>query len=98
MAKRSKELRVLISKPSLDEDGLSVQIGTLVDDIDLIIDRSKQTAAFLSAKIPLDLGKECVHNPTSTEYAHALIVGDTNKIAKKLAKACHKILDESIIN
>lgn len=101
MAKRLKESPVLILKQNqvkLKADGLSVQIEALVDNIDLIVDRSKQTAAFLLAKIPLDLGKECIHDPTDAEYAHALIVGDTNKIARKLAKECHRILDEDITN
>ncbi len=95
-----KEVKRITSanfKTKKGEDGLSVQIEKLVESTDTVVNQTTHTAAFFLAKVPMDLGKECKHDPTATEYAHALIVGDTRSIAKKIANACHKILDEDIL-
>jgi len=43
------------------------------------------------AKIPMDLGFEVMHKPEPENYAHALILGDTTDIARKLAKKCNPL-------
>jgi len=60
------------------EDGLSVDIKALTGD------PLKFNLCELPASVPINLGKECLHNPKDDNHAHALIIGDTKNIAKKL--------------
>jgi hypothetical protein len=48
--------------------------------------------AEFSAAIPIDLGYKCKHDPKPDNEAHALIVGDTNRIAKKLSKSVTQVV------
>lgn len=73
------------------EDGLSVDIEALVKDVSTIFDKETHTVARLKAAVPMELGYDCKHDTIEGNFAHALIVGDTNPIAKKLALACQLI-------
>ena len=70
------------------EDGVSVDIQKLTT-LELSIKNSNtHIAAILLAKVPIDLGCECIHNPVQDNIAHALIKGVTPSIAKKLGSQC----------
>lgn len=79
-------------KTKSHEDGLSVDIVALTTPELSVGDPSTFNLCALSASVPLNLGKECRHNPEENNYAHALIMGDTNKIAKKLQQNATVIL------
>ena len=51
--------------------------------------------AEISAETPNNLGYVCKHAPLSNNNAHALIVGDTKPIAKKLSKAITNVFNFS---
>ncbi len=78
-------------KTKRDENGLSINIKVLTLDINRFIGEltSFRVAEFL-AQIPIENNYECRHDPYPAEDtqngAHALILGDTKRIAKKLAK------------
>ena len=74
-------------KTKPDEDGLSVDIAALTTPVQTAGDITKFAVAEMSASTPIDLGYECIHKPKPENYAHSIIVGDTNPIAKKLSKA-----------
>lgn len=69
-----------------DADGLSVDIMALTSIEKAIPNRTTHTGAILLARIPIDEGYECKHTPEPFNDAHAIIVGDTSPIAKKLAE------------
>ena len=80
-------------KTKRGENGLSVNIKVLTQDLqDFMIDPSSYSAVEFLAEIPLSSGHDCVHDPFPAEEskngAHALILGDTGKLAKKLSKNC----------
>ncbi len=78
-------------KTKPNEDGLSVNIVALTT-LELTVVNPKQFGvAEFSASIPLGLGYKCKHDPKPENNAHALIVGDTKPIAKKLSKAVIQI-------
>ena len=83
-------------KTKAGEDGLSVDIEALVKTILESYNPETHTLARLSASIPIELGYECKHDPIDGNFAHALIVGDTNPIAKKLALAAQPIEPSSL--
>ena len=78
------------------EDGLSVNIDALTADINKFVQSwdSYKVARF-SASIPISNHYECRHNPNPPEDpdnpAHALIIGNTEKLAKKISKDCNVI-------
>jgi hypothetical protein len=72
-------------KTRAGEDGLSVNIENLVDDSTTIYNPITHRIAAFEASIPLNDGYECIHNPQDGNDSHALVVGNTNPIAKKLA-------------
>ncbi len=74
-------------KTKSNEDGLSVNIANLTTPQATVGNASEFGVAEISASIPIDLGYKCIHNPQPGNYAHALILGDTKPIAKKLSKA-----------
>jgi len=78
-------------KTHTGEDGLSVDIEKLVEDIREKYNPATHSLGEILAKLPMDEGYECRHDPIEGNSSHALIVGDTRKIAKKLARSCKLI-------
>jgi hypothetical protein len=75
-------------KTKPNEDGLSVNIKSITSDtMQFVQDPTLFDYVEFSAAIPLDNNFECRHNPQTNNYGHALIVGDTNKLAKKITIA-----------
>lgn len=74
-------------KTKPNEDGLSVNIAALTTPQVTAGNTEEFGVAKISASTPIDLGYECIHNLQPENDAHALIVGDTKPIAKKLSKA-----------
>lgn len=74
-------------KTKPNEDGLSVDIAALTTPEQTAGNKNEFGVAELSASTPIELGYNCIHNRKEGNDAHALIVGDTNPIAKKLTKA-----------
>jgi len=79
-------------KTKKEEDGLSVDIEKLTTPEKSCGNNNEYGLVSFGAIIPLEKEYICIHNPTKDNSAHALIVGDTNKIAKKLSKAAKRIL------
>ena len=78
-------------KTKPNEDGLSVNIAALTTPEITVVNEKEFGVAEFSASTPIDLGYECEHNPQPDNNSHALIVGDTNQIAKKLSKAITQV-------
>jgi hypothetical protein len=78
-------------KTKPNEDGLSVNIAALTTPEATVGNAKEFGVAEISASTPIILGYECEHNPQSGNDAHALIVGDTKPIAKKLCKAITQV-------
>ena len=78
-------------KTKANEDGLSVNIAALKTSEATVGDGKEFGVAEISASTPIGLCYECIHNPQLGNDAHALIVGDTKPIAKKLAKAVTQV-------
>jgi hypothetical protein len=76
-------------KTKPNEDGLSVEISALTTLEMAVSNKLTFGLAEFSAKIPMESGFECVYNPLEGIHAHALILGDTNPIAKKLSRSVH---------
>lgn len=74
-------------KTKQSENGLSVNIAALTTPHATVGNVTEFGVAEISASTPIGLGYECEHNPQPENNAHALIVGDTKPIAKKLSKA-----------
>jgi len=80
-------------KTKLNEDGLSVNIAALTTPQATVGNPEEFDIAEISASTPIGLGYDCIHNPQPENEAHALIVGDTKPIAKKLSKAITQVFD-----
>lgn len=80
-------------KTKPDEEGLSVNIAALTTPQQTVDDNKKFGVAEISAETPLHLGYECEHRPVVDNVAHALILGNTKKIAKKLSRAVSNVFD-----
>ena len=78
-------------KTKPNEDGLSVNIAALTTPEATVGNAEEFGVAEISASIPINLGYHCEHNPQPDNDAHALIVGDTKPIAKKLSKAITQV-------
>jgi hypothetical protein len=78
-------------KTKPNEDGLSVNIAALTTPEATVGNSTEFGVAEISASTPISLGFQCKHNRQPDNYAHALIVGDTNPIAKKLSRAVKQI-------
>ncbi len=78
-------------KTKPNENGLSVNIAALTTPEKTVGDALSFGVAEISASIPLSLGFECVHDIQPDNEAHALILGDTKSIAKKLSKAVTQV-------
>lgn len=78
-------------KTKPNEDGLSVNIAALTTPEATVGNSEEFGVAEISASTPIILGYECEHNPQPDNDAHALIVGDTKPIAKKLSKAITQV-------
>lgn len=74
-------------KTKPNEDGLSVNIAALTTPKATVGDLERFGVAEILALTPISLGYLCEHNPQPDNNAHALIIGDTKPIAKKLSKA-----------
>jgi hypothetical protein len=84
-------------KTKPNEDGLSVNIEELTPNLsEFVQDEAKFKIAKFNASIPLDNGYRCVSDPRSDNTGHALILGNTKQIAKKLAVNCEVISNENI--
>lgn len=81
-----------VFKTKQHEDGLSVDIEALTTQKHSVGDPLVFNLSALPASVPLSLGKECQHNPVEGNHAHALIMGDTTRIAKKLQASATVIL------
>jgi hypothetical protein len=73
------------------EDGLSVNIAALVTP-EIVVARhpNNDIASFLAA-VPIDEGYSCIQK--GPDPSHAIIEGDTNPIAKKLANSVTRVFD-----
>jgi len=80
-------------KTKLNEDGLSVNIAALTTPQATVGNPEEFGIAEISASTPIGLGYDCIHNPQPENEAHALIVGDTKPIAKKLSKAITQVFE-----
>jgi len=78
-------------KTKQDEDGLSVDIAALTTPEQTAGNKAEFGVAEISAATPINLGYKCEQNIQPGNIAHALIVGDTNPIAKKLSKAITQV-------
>jgi hypothetical protein len=78
-------------KTKPNEDGLSVNIAALTTPEATVGNVEEFGVAEISASTPINLGYICEHNPQTDNDAHALIVGDTKPIAKKLSKAITQV-------
>ncbi len=78
-------------KTKPNEDGLSVNIAALTTPEATVGNAEEFGVAEISASTPIGLGYECKHNPQPDNNSHALIVGDTKPIAKKLSKAITQV-------
>ena len=74
------------------EDGLSVSIAALTTLQNAAGNSDQFSVAAIPASVPTELGYQCRHDPKLDNEAHALIVGDTNPIAKKLSIAAVQVL------
>jgi len=81
-------------KTKPDEDGLSVNIAALTSVDETILDVEKFGVAEFSARIPLETGYKCIYDPQPENKAHALIEGNTNRIAKKLSLAAKQVFPD----
>lgn len=80
-------------KTKKDELGLSVDIAKLSTPESSVLDYCKFGLCKLQAKTPIDLGHGCKHDPLPENNAHSLIVGDTNRTAKKIANAITHVFE-----
>ncbi|MBL4753191.1 MAG: hypothetical protein JKY52_06305 [Flavobacteriales bacterium] len=73
-------------KTKPNEDGLSVDIAELTTHKLAILDKADYALSSFLAMIPINAGYICEHAPDliNQNEAHALIKGNTNKIAKKI--------------
>lgn len=78
-------------KTKINEEGLSVNIAALTTFEETIGNFDAFGVAELSASTPIGLGYNCEHDPLLDNKAHALIMGDTKPIAKKLSKAIKNV-------
>lgn len=78
-------------KTKPNKDGLSVNIAALTTPDSTAGNVEEFGVAEISASIPMGLGYDCAHDPQPGNNAHALIIGDTKPIAKKLSKAITKV-------
>lgn len=74
-------------KTKVNENGLSVDIAALTTPEVTVGNANEFGVAEISAATPMNLGYVCKHAPLPDNNAHALILGDTKPIAKKLSKA-----------
>lgn len=74
-------------KTKIGEAGLSVDIASLTTPAKTSGDPLLFGVAEFQASVPLDAGLTCLHDKQPGNYAHALILGDTNPIAKKLSRS-----------
>src|ERR1017187_8081413 len=72
-----------------DEDGLSVNIAALITPETIIKKFPNNNVAEFSASVPFSEKYNCIQK--GKDASHAIIEGDTNPIAKKLAKAVTKV-------
>ncbi|MDY0344263.1 MAG: hypothetical protein RBR28_11870 [Lentimicrobium sp.] len=78
-------------KTKQNENGLSVNIAALTTPEATVKNSKEFGVAEISASTPIKLGYLCKHNPQPENDAHAIIVGDTKPIAKKLSKAITQV-------
>jgi hypothetical protein len=78
-------------KTKPNEDGLSVNIAALTTPEATVGNTEQFGVAEIPASTPIGLGYNCEHNPQPDNDAHALIVGDTKPIAKKLSKVVTQV-------
>ena len=76
-------------KTRLKEDGLSVNISNLIEPEKIVAKHPNNDIAQFPASVPIDEGFNCIQK--GIDETHAIIEGDTNPIAKKLAKAVTKL-------
>jgi hypothetical protein len=78
-------------KTKSNENGLSVDIAELTKPEITVGNKKEFGVAEISAAIPMSLGYICKHDPMPNNNAHALIIGDTTSIAKKLSRAVTQV-------
>lgn len=72
-------------KTNKGEDGLSVNIAALIKPETIVAKHPNNDVAEFPASVPISEGFNCIQK--GKDASHAIIEGDTNPIAKKLAKA-----------
>lgn len=78
------------------DGGVSVNIEYLVLNILEMFNIDTHTIVRLSARIPLELNCNCLHDPLPENDAHALILNVTKPIARIFAKECKIIHFEGL--
>lgn len=78
-------------KTKPNEIGLSVNIAILITPEETVGNIKEFAVAEILASTPINLGYACEHNPQPENDSHALIIGDTKPIAKKLSKAITQV-------
>jgi hypothetical protein len=76
-------------KTNKGEDGLSVNIAELITPEAIAANYPGNDVAGFSASVPILEGFNCIQK--GKDASHAIIEGDTNPIAKKLAKAITEV-------
>lgn len=76
-------------KTKKGEDGLSVNIEALIKPEAIVTKYPNNDVAEFSASVPICEGFNCIQK--GKDATHAIIEGDTNPIAKKLAKSVKKV-------
>jgi hypothetical protein len=81
-------------KTKPNEDGLSVDIVNLTTLEKTIGKTELFSVAEFSAAIPMGLGYKCSQDKKEDNDAHALIVGNTNPIAKTISKSLLNVFNK----
>lgn len=76
-------------KTNKGEDGLSVNIAAIIKPAAIVAKHPNNDVAEFSASVPVAEGFNCIQK--GKDASHAIIEGDTNPIAKKLAKAITQV-------
>ena len=80
-------------KTKRDENGLSVNIASLTTPEGTVEDPAAFAVAEFPASVPLNAGYKCVQDEQPGNVAHALILGDTQSIAKKMSRSVTRVFE-----
>ncbi len=75
------------------ENGLSVNIAALTTPELTVESYTVFAVAEFPASVPLSAGYQCAQDEEVDNVAHALVLGDTNPIAKKLSRSVTHVFE-----